>query len=624
MNNQANKGRNHNHNHSNTDNSGIAINDSATMNHLDTTARLEFSNSNIDDTTKDIGITFASDKHLNTIDSFWFALKSGIFVRPFDFVTIEYSRHDTKTIGMIQDIQTIASNQNNFSQFGKTDQTEDFPNSMMIRRSGNIVTASDYDFQHGINVAKVVVVANSEYNEEGRLSRMSTTGMPVGLGRSVRFSTKEEVTFALGVPEMIFPIPAGIIEMSNGQQIPVSLDITYLVGPDTAHVNASGISGNAKTSYLLFLLQSIYQKFREYGQDFAIIIFNTKEKDLLQIDEIQDEEKRLAKEKHFQMLNLKMKPFDNVTYFLPRGKDGKPNSVHVPSNSKTYSYELNDVYDRLELLFSEIYDPHYNLSSIINYIYEFWPIKKSVNQNKSDKNIKTWADLFNFRDYPEEIITHKSSLLHFQGHIQRFRRSSLFIDKKITSTYLGKEIRKIKPGDIFVIDVAMLSTLEEQSFVIGDVMKSIDEMYASKESSTSVSNCSNNTKEPTQGKKPRYVLVFIDEINRFLPSSKPLGKLNTVGEQIVKTVNAGRTRGTILFSAQQFKSTVDQSLHESTGMHLIAKIGLSELSTVSYNMIDESTKMNIVRLNKGELVIIHSAFRYPIKITFPRPSFKDR
>jgi DNA helicase HerA-like ATPase len=168
----------------------------------------------------------------------------------------------------------------------------------------------------------------------------------------------------------------------------------------------------------------------------------------------------------------------------------------------------------------------------------------------------------------------------------------------------------------------MLSTVEEQSFVIGDVMKSIDEMYASKESGTS--NNDNTPKDPYQRKKPRYVLVFIDEINRFLPSSKPLGKLNTVGEQIVKTVNAGRTRGTILFSAQQFKSTVDQSLHESTGMHIIAKIGLSELSSSSYNMIDESTKMNIVRLNKGELVIIHSAFRYPIKIIFPRPSFKDR
>ena len=89
------------------------------------------------------------------------------------------------------------------------------------------------------------------------------------------------------------------------------------------------------------------------------------------------------------------------------------------------------MYDRLELLFSEIYDPHYNLSSIINYIYEFWPIKKSSSAKKENQGrVKTWTELFNFKDYPEEIITHKSSLLHFQGHIQRFRRSSLFIDKK--------------------------------------------------------------------------------------------------------------------------------------------------------------------------------------------------
>jgi DNA helicase HerA-like ATPase len=314
-----------------------------------------------------------------------------------------------------------------------------------------------------------------------------------------------------------------------------------------------------------------------------------------------------------------------VTYFLPRGKDGRPNSMHIPSNSKTYSYELNDVYDRLELLFSEIYDPRYNLSSIINYIYEFWPIKKSSSIKKdNDVYIKTWTDLFNFRDYPEEIITHKSSLLHFQGHIQRFRRSSLFIDKKVTSKYLGKEIRQINSHDIFVVDIAMLSTVEEQSFVIGDVMKSIDEMYSSNEIIITSKGDRSTAKEVNQKKKPRYVLVFIDEINRFLPISKPTGKMKPVGEQIVKTVIAGRSRGTILFSAQQFKSTVDPSLHESTGMHIIAKMGLSELSTALYSMIDESTKMNIVRLNKGELVIIHSAFRYPIKITFPRPSFKDR
>ena len=94
MNNQANKGRNHNHNHSNTDNSGIAINDSTTMNHLDNYSKIEILQIQymMMILPKDIGITFASDKHLNTIDSFWFALKPGIFVRPFDFVTIEYLR----------------------------------------------------------------------------------------------------------------------------------------------------------------------------------------------------------------------------------------------------------------------------------------------------------------------------------------------------------------------------------------------------------------------------------------------------------------------------------------------------------------------------------------------------
>jgi hypothetical protein len=39
-------------------------------------------------------------------------------------------------------------------------------------------------------------------------------------------------------------------------------------------------------------------------------------------------------------------------------------------------------------------------------------------------------------------------------------------------------------------------------------------------------------------------------------------------------------------------------------------------------MIDEGTKMNIVRLNRGELVMVHPAFRYPIKIAFPKAPFK--
>ena len=90
----------------------------------------------------------------------------------------------------------------------------------------------------------------------------------------------------------------------------------------------------------------------------------------------------------------------------------------------------------------------------------------------------------------------------------------------------------------------------------------------------------------------------------------------------IKTVIAGKSRGTILFSPQQFKSTVDNALNENTGIHIMAKLGFSELSTTSYDMIYEATKMNIVRLNKGKIVMIHSAFRHSIKIAFPNASFK--
>ena len=127
----------------------------------------------------------------------------------------------------------------------------------------------------------------------------------------------------------------------------------------------------------------------------------------------------------------------------------------------------------------------------------------------------------------------------------------------------------------------------------------------------------NNNRNVKTGKKPKYFLIFIDEVNRFLPNTMTFGRRKTVAEQITNTMIAGRCRHTILFSAQQFKSAVDYSLHDNTGLHITAKVGLSELSSMPYDIFDQSTKMNIVRLNKGELVMVHSAFRHPIKITFP-------
>lgn len=620
---------------------------------------------------KNVGITFISEKFSSTIDSFWVVLNSETIINPFDFVSVD-NKNNIKTIGIVKELQRT------FVFFDPKS------NNFIYSFDNNSTSNSDVRIT-GITIAKIAVMANlyknksldqtnsdldSSMSNTGRNNAVLSINMPIEEGKPVVFASADEVIESLGIPEMENPIPAGIIEMTNGTYIPIFLDISYIFGPDTTHVNASGISGNIKTSYLLFLLHGAYQSLLEEG--IALILFNTKEKGLLYLN---DQKQNSNDMNHYEqkdldfmnLLNLEVNKFHNVKYFLPRGKDGKPNSAYIPQNYKTYSYELADVYDKLEMLFPSetTYDPQYNISSIINYIYESWPLLSNNNTNKNNSNeVNNWTDLIHFNDYPDEIVTHKSTLLRFKGSLQRFRKpATLFVDNKITSTYLGKEIKQLKGKDIFVIDIAMLSNLEEQAFVIGDVMKNIDEIYSLGSSLSSISTPSsfdsedknqshidkdkfsdnnkihqegyeqNNNKSednrPMEMKNPKYILIMIDEINRFLPHlefhGNPLGagtsNRSAVSEEILKTIIAGKSRHIAILSAQQFKSQVDPFLNFNTGLHVTSKLGLSELSTQPYSSIDDTTKSSISKLQKGEIVLIHSAFKHPIKITIPKIAY---
>ena len=557
-----------------------------------------------------IGKTIESEKYPITMDEFWFSIAPDKLIGPFDFVSVE-NIQNTVTIGIVKELRTTRnreitpSNEPSQKDYYLGDGIKDFDNC-----------------DQGIRIARVAIMTNARVDivDSDPVKFNAHIRMTIGINRNVRFANEREIFIALGIPKMEDPIMAGIIEMTNGQQIPIPIAMTYLAGPDTAHINATGISGNFKTSYLMFLLHSMYQKLMN-NNEVAIIMFNTREDDLLHIDE---EESHITERdsKLYKNLEISLNPFENVTYFLPRGNDGKPISVHVPINFRTYSYELRDVYDRLDLLLSsESYDPRYNLYAVINYIYESWPL-----QDKFNNVVTNWSDLLKYADYPPEIVGHKSMYLHFLGYLQKFKRSSLFTDKRKTSVYLGNEINNIKAGDVFVIDIAMIPTLEEQSLVVGDVMKNIDELYSSRYNFEEI--YINNSEYGIEGNtkykqsKPKYVLIFIDEVNRFLPHTHSLGHRSTVAEQILKTIIAGKSRNTILLTAQQFKSAVDPVLDENTGIHMIAKLGLSELSTSPYFMLDEVTKGNIAQLDKGEIVMVHPAIRHPIKVIFPKPPFK--
>ena len=565
----------------------------------------DFDKSDLVISTDIIGKTIQSDKYQITMDEFWFSIFEDTIISPFDFISVE-NIQDTVTIGIVKELRTIRNSEITIPK----------QNLVQVDNSKNKI-------DQGIRIARVAVMTNAQIQNLSHNSNKNfkeNIRMPVNIDKEVRFANEIEIFTALGIPKMEDPVMAGVIQMSNGQKFALPIAMSYLAGPDTAHINATGISGNLKTSYVMFLLHSMYQKLIK-NHDVAIIIFNTREDDLLYIHE--RERGRITEKDNelYKVLKITPDPFNNVTYFLPRGKDGKPISLHIPPNFRTYSYELKDIYDRLDLLLSsESYDPRYNLYAIINYIYESWPLHDS-----SRNVVNSWSDLLKYSDYPPEIVGHKSMYLHFLGYIQKFKRSPLFTDKRKTSIYIGNEIKKIKADDVFVIDIAMIPTLEEQSLVIGDVMKNIDELYSSRysfEHSLNESESEGDKNTKSNMKKPRYILIFIDEINRFLPQISTLGHRSSVAEQIIKTIIAGKSRNTILLSAQQFKSAVDPILNENTGIHMIAKLGLSELSTNSYSMLDNITKGNIAQMGKGEIVMIQPAIRHPVKVIFPRPPFK--
>jgi hypothetical protein len=575
-----------------------------------------------------IGKTIATDSYPSTIDGYWFIVSPSTILNAFDFVTVN-NLYESKTIGLVQDIRALPVNIASDSplRHGRSDN--------IIQKYGTAVHKNliHADKQEGI-VASVAVIGNTGAKSES--GKQKTINLPILAGKKVRFSTKNEILFALGVPKMATPIPSGIIEMSNGLQVPISLDITYLAGPDTAHMNVTGISGNKKTSYTLFLLQSLYQNIRHMdnpmngnANSISAIIFNTKADDLLRLDHKAKHIENDTK-KAFRSLGLELQGFENVTYFLPRGSDGMPNSLHIPDHFKTYSFGLKDIYDRLDLLFSSSLELA-DFIPVFDYIHDNWPLKV-----KHKTAISNWTELTRFKRYPKSLSHNRTVLQEFISHIQRFRKSPLFVDKKSKSTYLGDEIKKIKENEVFVIDVSAISSLEEQAFVIGDVFKSLNELYSvgslNRYETTSFTdseklnlNRNHNLNDqstpeyiPKKREIPKYLIVFLDEVNRFIPKSTTASRLNPVADQIMRFIIEGRSRCNILLSAQQFKSETDVRFQENIGLHVFGKLGISELfAEPYYTMISDGVKKNITRLERGEMIIVHPAFRHPVKVWFP-------
>mgnify|MGYP000562100472 CR=1 FL=1 len=106
--------------------------------------------------------------------------------------------------------------------------------------------------------------------------------------------------------------------------LPVHFNSHFLIGPEGAHLNISGISGLAsKTSYAMFLMKAIQDvAMRNDDESVAFIMMNVKGTDLLKIDELNERQNELDLIRPiYEKLDLEMSAFKQVSYYYPYSKD---------------------------------------------------------------------------------------------------------------------------------------------------------------------------------------------------------------------------------------------------------------------------------------------------------------
>lgn len=563
-----------------------------------------------------IGRVLATEKKPTTIDDFTFWTDPELILNPFDIVKVEHV-NNSYSYGVIEDIAHItdaASFLTNFisSDFGDVNSEEN-----TLRVGMNYVTA------------KVICNTNNIY-------------IPLQNNAKVMLATADEINYALGLNDVRNPLVCGYLEMYEGTKncekvtLPVNLNSKFIIGPEGAHLNISGISGLAsKTSYAMFLLKAIQDshlkkepKTDNEEDSVAFVLFNVKGKDLLAIDQINDfaDEQNPEKEKtatfdKYKELGLSPEPFKNVHYYYPFSV---PNTRHwntymtpeeVDDNikkkkAKKFKYIYKYDKDNLDLMFSNIDDSTQTMESIISYIMsgqgkfnqvgDWQEFLKAVKEKCStetygkDKEIPVTSWRKFYRIINKSISDNKI-----------FAREAIEEDGE---TRIGDALKYIKKNEVHVIDIAKLSE-DKQAYVFGDAIRTIYNLQLGQYSGEEWVN------------PPSRIVIFIDELNKY--ASKETPKNSPILKQVLDVAERGRSLGVVLFAAEQFRSAIHDRVTGNCSTHAYGRTNSIEVTKSDYKSIPSVYKTMMTRLKQGEYIIQNPIFRSLLNIKFPKPIYKQ-
>jgi hypothetical protein len=406
-------------------------------------------------------------------------------------------------------------------------------------------------------------------------------------------------------------IPVGVYR-AGGTDAVIYLDADFLLGPEAAHLNITGVSGLAtKTSAVEWLLASLFTHFPEEKGSIAAVCFNVKGPDLCYLDQPGKVEK--TDEALYEKLGVEPKPFQKVEYFAPYTAKGLAlntfrNNDALLDNVTPLTWGLREVLQYAEVLLNKD-DIDAKADALIDFITENVVDKEFAADGVLAKNhrVESFADLDAwFRDVLQglEKKNGESWRTHHVATIRKVRNRLSNISTRcaglVTDTGAVSDLPFGSFGDktVYVVDVANLEE-DAQDLIFARIVSKLREHLERRDLGV------------------KHLVVFVDELNKYAPGDGPD---TYVRKMLLDIAERGRYLGLVLFSAQQFRSQVHRRVVGNSGTALFGRMDPDELSTPGYAVLSPATRTKLATLEKGQLMIRHPHFTQPIFVRFPRPA----
>jgi hypothetical protein len=560
-------------------------------------------NTNGHESGKVIGKVAALEKCPTTIDGFHFWTKKEMRLNPFDVVVVEHVG-GSKTYGVVEEISHITDSESFLSEYFSND-------------FGDLSASAPTD-RVGMNYVAARVVGNTK-----------NIYIPVHNGAKVSLGSKEDIQTALGLNEIKNPVVCGYLEMYDGVEdakidLPVYVNSDFLIGPEGAHLNISGISGLAtKTSYAMFLLNALQQRSLkpDAKKNTAYIFMNVKGRDLLSIDEpakdLSDADRAM-----YESMKLELSPFKHVQYFYPAAERGgvksyvRPEALKAQTDAgkaKRFKFTFQEDKESLDLLFSNIEDPNQTIESIINFIVsEQAPFNNADSWEGMLREVNEMGQKGGSNSKEISVMSWRKFRRIVRKSIENDRMFASSVDKSKGEVRLENAIRRLKVNDVYVVDIAKQDE-NMQAFVFGSVMQAVTKLKLGEFDDDNVGGapCS----------PPDRIVIFVDELNKYASSDAP--KSSPILRLLLDIAERGRSLGIVLFSAEQFKSAIHKRVTGNCSTHAYGRTNSIEVSDKTYSFVPATYKNMMTRLKQGHYIIQNPVFRSLLKIRFPMPLYRQ-